>query len=241
MVGYTSWLCFNENLHENQSQEGRRIYISLVVEKWDSEGKMYASSLYIGILGVKVKAKKYLNDVKNIEARNNLLKFIVLLLVIGIFLQSMFSIYTMNKQRTVVIPSHVEKEFSIQGNKASPEYINMMAKYVVELKENFTPATIKDRFAEFLSFIAPQAYGKIKVSLLTDIDKYIQYSASSWFTTQDVRIKGDRVYITGVKKSFIQNKQAESRQVRFMITYKINSGKFEVVKYEEVDASKPIK
>ncbi len=181
-----------------------------------------------------MKMQKFLSDFKNTKASNNFLRFLILVLVMVIAVEGAVMLNLMDKQRVIVVPINVDRKFSITGDSASPEYVEMMVRQIVYLKENFTPETVKENFKAFLSLISPRYYNQVEEKLMNTANELIKYQISQVFFPKEVFVKGNTATVTGIKKIYAGEHLAEQKPVKISIRFKINQGKFEVLKYEEM-------
>ena len=181
-----------------------------------------------------MKMQKFMSDFKNTKASNNFLRFLILVLVMVIAVEGAVMLNLMDKQRVIVVPINVDRKFSITGDSASPEYVEMMVRQIVYLKENFTPETVKENFKAFLSLISPRYYNQVEEKLMNTANELIKYQISQVFFPKEVFVKGNTATVTGIKKIYAGEHLAEQKPVKIKISFKINQGKFEVLKYEEV-------
>jgi len=181
-----------------------------------------------------VKAKKFLSEFKNTKATNNFLRFLIVALITTIVAEGIIMLNLMDKQRVIVVPINVDRKFSVTGNTASPEYVEMMIRQIIYLKENFTPETVRENFKAFLSLIAPQYYRQVEKKLMDAANELIKYQISQVFFIKEVFVKGNTATVTGIKKIYAGDHLAEQKPVKIKISFKINQGKFEVLKYEEM-------
>jgi type IV conjugative transfer system protein TraE len=178
--------------------------------------------------------QKFMSDFKNTKASNNFLRFLILVLVMVIAVEGAVMLNLMDKQRVIVVPINVDRKFSITGDSASPEYVEMMVRQIVYLKENFTPETVKENFKAFLSLISPRYYNQVEEKLMNTANELIKYQISQVFFPKEVFVKGNTATVTGIKKIYAGEHLAEQKPVKISIRFKINQGKFEVLKYEEM-------
>ena len=181
-----------------------------------------------------MKMQKFMSDFKNTKASNNFLRFLIVALITIIVAEGIIMLNLMDKQRVIVVPINVDRKFSITGDTASPEYVEMMIRQTIYLKENFTPETVRENFKAFLSLIAPQYYRQVEKKLMNTANELIKYQISQVFFPKEVFVKGNTATVTGIKKIYAGEHLAEQKPVKIKISFKINQGKFEVLKYEEV-------
>lgn len=180
-----------------------------------------------------MKSKKFIEDWKNLEKDKRLFVFITVILCITILVQGILLIYSVSSERTVIVPSYIDRKFYIEGSKASPEYIEMMSKYSVDLLNAYTPETIEERVREFMRFISPEHYKTISTELLAFAEEQKTYRISQFFIVQRITLKDNVVTIRGQYRRYSQDKQTAAGPIEIKITFKINDGRFEIAKYDK--------
>jgi len=176
--------------------------------------------------------KKYLNEYRNTIYQNNVLKLTLSSLILVIFIEGFFIIKALNTQRTIVIPS-VKGKYVVLDKSANTEYLTRMAYFLTNLVENFTPQTIKANYDRFLDYVAPEVYGSMQTTLLTNSQNYIATNTSSYFIPKTIKIFKNRIEITGNRKFIIGDKVVSANTIKITIGYAIKHGLFEVMSYEE--------
>jgi len=179
--------------------------------------------------------KKYLSNYTNTLSENRFLKVVIFGLMTTVMVEGAMLIFLAKQVRVVVVPNFIDKQFSIQGNRASYEYISLMAGYAVRLLNDYTPSTVRQRRQEFLRFVAPEYYHDIEAKLLAEADELIRYDTSCFFVEQETRVKRDRVVVIGIRKKFIGKEPIPQAQIVCVVFYKIRDGRFRILKYEEMD------
>lgn len=182
-----------------------------------------------------MKIKKFMESWSNREMENRLLKFVIIVLVTGVLVEGGLMIYLYASQRTVIVPAFVDRKFYVEGDKASPEYVELMSRYAIELVGNFTPDTIDERTAEFLRFINPAHYSAMSTEMKAFASEMKTYSISQFFVPQKIIMKGNNVTINGFVRQYAQDKQIFAGSVEYRMDFQINQGRFEIVKYEKFE------
>jgi conjugal transfer pilus assembly protein TraE len=182
-----------------------------------------------------MKIKKFMEQWENREMENRLLKFVIVVLAAAIVIEGGLMIHLYTSERTVIVPSFVDKRFYVEGDKASTEYIELMARYAIELVGNFTPDTIDERTSEFLRFINPRYYNTMATQMKAFSKEMKDYSISQFFIPQKIIMKGNSVTIVGFMRQFAQDKQFQASSAEYRMEYQINQGRFEIVKYEKFE------
>ncbi|MHB8879989.1 MAG: TraE/TraK family type IV conjugative transfer system protein [Thermodesulfovibrionales bacterium] len=178
---------------------------------------------------------KYFESMANKNDENNLLRFVVVILTIGLLLEGLLMVYMRKNERTVIVPSYLDRKFYVEGNKASTEYIEMMAKYSVELITNFTPDTVKERVNEFMRFISPTVYKDVSTSLLVMVDEATTYKISQYFIPQRMVMQDNSIQIIGLLRKYTQDKELLVAKAEYRMKFYIEQGRFVIASYEKIE------
>jgi type IV conjugative transfer system protein TraE len=177
-------------------------------------------------------SKLYLNEYRNTIRANNILKFTLFTLLLVILIEGFFIVYTMNTQRTVIVPS-VTGKYVISNSSANPEYVQQMSMYLINLMEDFSPNTVKNQYAEFLNYVSPDVFGKIQSDIMANAENYIATDTSSFFVPKSFKMSSTQAIVTGDKRQIVGNQVVSSQSIVITINYQITQGKFEVTSYVE--------
>ena len=179
--------------------------------------------------------RKFFETMANKNDENNLLRFVVVILTIGLLLEGLLMVYMRKNERTVIVPSYLDRKFYVEGNKASAEYIEMMAKYSVELITNFTPETVKERVNEFMRFVSPTVYKDVSTSLLVMVDDAATYKISQYFIPQRMVMQDNNIQIMGLLRKYTQDKELLAAKAEYRMKFYIEQGRFVITNYEKVE------
>lgn len=166
---------------------------------------------------------------------NSLLKVLLTIMMIAFLAETLFVLYASNRVRTLVVPSHIDRKFFIEGDNASPEYVEMMSKYAVELVSSYTPETVEGRTQEFLRFINPEYYSQVSTQMLAMATEAKKYSISQFYVFDRYSLKGNEIAISGILRKYVQDKPVDQKRTDFKMTFKIANGRFEVITYEKIE------
>lgn len=183
--------------------------------------------------------KKFIEQYANRESENKLLKGVILILVFGIIVEGLIVIYLGLSHRTIIVPSHIDRKFYVEGDNASKEYLEMMARYSVELISNYTPETALERFQEFLRFINSSHYNKISPQLLAEAEEIKKYSISQYYIPNTLILERNAIKVVGIMRQYSQDKQILQSAVEYKLKFQINKGRFEIINYEKIEQKKP--
>lgn len=173
-------------------------------------------------------AKKFLEKWANVSQGYQLCRFIVFVLSVLVAFLLVVILQESRKEKLILLPPAVYKEVYITENDASPEYIKQMADYVVYLATNYTPQTVDARLAEFLKYVEPGSYQKLKrqVKQIASDVKFYGRTQAFYPTKFKIDKTHHKVYVTGrIVKSYL-GKTIEDRTVTFVLDYTIRDGQF---------------
>lgn len=179
--------------------------------------------------------KKFVEEWKNLEHKSKLQIMVIIVLSATIVLMAGVNVYMANTQRTIIVPSYIDKQFHVEGSKASPEYYEMMSRYAIELISNYTPETIETRVSEFRRFMSPSVYNSVAPALQKLVSDAKQYGISQYFIPQTLDLKNDTIMTSGLLRQFSGDKQISGGRTTFKLTFQINSGRFEILTYEKLE------
>lgn len=182
-----------------------------------------------------MKVTRFIEQYKNKESEHKLLKSVIFMLTLALICESIAVIYIGFSQRTIIVPSYIDRKFYVEGDKASNEYIEMMARYSVELISNYTPETVEERFQEFLRFLSAAHYNMISHQLLGSAAEIKRYAISQYYIPQSIVLQKDTITMIGWIRQFSQDKQILYGRVEYKIKYRINNGRFEITSYEKIE------
>lgn len=183
-----------------------------------------------------MKREKFLFHVDNLKGENLRLYFLTVALGVSLVIESVVVVYVAGSQRTVITPPYIDRQFYVTGRDASPEYVQMMSKYAIELVTNYTPETAKPRIDEFMRFIAPSYYNAVYPELSVLAKEAKENAISQHFIPQRVVLQGSKVTAKGLLTRYVQDKQTHSAQAEYTLTFSIANGRFEIERYEKIEA-----
>jgi conjugal transfer pilus assembly protein TraE len=185
-----------------------------------------------------MKAGTFLFKVDNLKGENVRLYLLVVALAAALIVESVVVVYSASSQRTVITPPYIDRQFYVAGDSASPEYIQMMSRYAIELVTNYTPDTAKPRIDEFMRFIAPSQYNAVYPELAVIAKEAKDNTISQYFIPQRIVLQGNRVTAKGMLTRYVQDKQTYSAQAEYSLVFGINSGRFEIESYQKVESQR---
>lgn len=180
----------------------------------------------------------FLQKSSNIFAENRLLKFVVVALGIAVVINTAGLFMALNSQRVILVPPVVNSKISISGDKASDEYLKEFARYILNLALTYNPVNARSQFSELLAVYDPAEFQASRKELYELADKIENTKASSAFYIQSIinDTEKRRLEVTGTKKTYMVDQKAEDTLKVYLIEYRIDNGKFILVRLYEKPA-----
>jgi len=180
----------------------------------------------------------FLQKSSNIFAENRLLKFVVVALGIAVVINTAGLFMALNSQRVILVPPVVNSKISVSGDKASDEYLKEFARYILNLALTYNPVNARSQFSELLAVYDPAEFQASRKELYELADKIENTKASSAFYIQSIinDTEKRRLEVTGTKKTYMVDQKAEDAQKVYLIEYRIENGKFILVRLYEKPA-----
>ncbi len=139
------------------------------------------------------------------------------------------------REKTIITPPVVNKAFWVRGEEFSPEYLEQMAVFFAGLALTYNPDNVHHQAALFLRYADPTAYGALAARLEGDAEKIKRSRMSSAFYPQEVRIRDQKVALTGQLVTLVGGKITSERQATFLIGFARRNGQLFVKTFVEVD------
>lgn len=180
----------------------------------------------------------FLQISSNIFAENRLLKFVVVVLGIAVVINTAGLFMALNSQRVILVPPVVNSKISVSGDKASDEYLKEFARYILSLALTYNPVNARSQFSELLAVYDPAEFQTSRKELYELADKIENTKASSAFYIQSIinDTEKRRLEVTGTKKTYMVDQKAEDTLKVYLIEYRIENGKFILVRLYEKPA-----
>lgn len=180
----------------------------------------------------------FLNKYSDLVLRHGALKVAVIALsVVCVYQQKHISDIS-SSQFTVITPATVTREMKISSSKADSAYMIEMSRMLVDLYASVSAGNVDKKFSELLKLAAPDTFPKLRERLKQRSDLIKRYSSISYYAdlndTPDIKFTSNELTINGVLRKVVGNDIERATPVTFLIKYRINFGKFELIDIIEV-------
>ena len=156
--------------------------------------------------------------------RNTLLGLTASLLVLLVILSSCL---LFRRERVIVLPPEVKREFWVEGNRFSPEYLEEMAVYFLHLALDVNQTTLPYNIEMLSRYSDTETGNYLRNKYENDIKKLKQNDASTTFEAKEVTVYPDKnvVRVAGRLNRFIGSKCIGDKQETYEVIFKTYRGR----------------
>ncbi|MDA8089220.1 MAG: type IV conjugative transfer system protein TraE [Nitrospiraceae bacterium] len=186
--------------------------------------------------------KIYMQRLSNVMAENRLLKFVVAVIGLAVIANCFFTFNMAKHERTILVPAGLNSRVEVTDGQASDGYLDLMARYVLGLALDYTPATARQQFGELLTLYAPEAFPGARKTFYSLADTVETAGVSSAFFIGSIKV--DRttggIEATGVSRQFAQDGSplGPDKETTYELSYRISAGRFQLTGFGEKGGSK---
>lgn len=172
----------------------------------------------------------YLQKAGNLFLENRLLKFVVMILAVAVVFNSLLVLRAVKYQRVILIPPTMTGNIEFLEGKPTDPYIRDMARRIVSLSASYSPATARGQFDELLAWYAPESYPKASATWYALAGRIEEAKVSTAFYLEHIKLTpDDNIEISGISHQFSSDMPIEKKQETFVISYRIQDGRFYIV------------
>ena len=167
--------------------------------------------------------------------RNKLLILSSVLLVV-LILETICLLF--KQEKIIILPPELKREFWVEGNKFSPEYLEEQAVYMIHLALDVNQVSYPYNMEILMRYADMETCNYLREEFEKNHKKLKQNDASTRFDVKDVTVYPERnkVYIQGTMHNFIGSKVIKTKQETYMVEFKVFKGRLffkELKKIEE--------
>lgn len=185
--------------------------------------------------------EKWIRDWKTALAENFFLRSLCLLLALSLIFNATFF---KKKERIIIVPPEIDKEFWVEQNRASTEYLEQMGVFFAILGGNMSPSNAAYNVKFLSNYIPPDIYGDVKNELSSQAH-YISKNniTQAFFPSAAKVIEGEnRVLVEGSVIRNIGTTRISNEKMVFNIKFRVKNFRLQVeeffVDYPERDRRK---
>lgn len=146
------------------------------------------------------------------------------------------------RERVVLVPPSVHKTFWVETDRVSPEYLEQMAYFLLQLTLNVTPHSVAHQSQLLLRYADPAAWGELRTTLATAAERIRRDGASTVFSARDIVVdaQGLRVGVRGVLTTFISDRRVAEVAKGYAVELGYAQGRLTLKALRETQANDPL-
>ena len=155
----------------------------------------------------------------------------------GLSLLLGFSVFCLvGKERVVVVPPIINRDFWVATDTVSDSYLEQMAEFFAGLLLNVTPNSFTTRSEHFLQQVAPNAYPALKTQLVEQKLELERRAMSTTFHPSSFKVDRGKllVELKGELKILVGNASIQSQTKTYHIQFVQHHGRLYIQQFSEV-------
>jgi conjugal transfer pilus assembly protein TraE len=136
----------------------------------------------------------------------------------------------------------VHKTFWVEEQRVSPEYLEQMAYFLMQLTLNVTPQSVDHQSRLLLRYAAPAAYGELRTALLSAAERLKRDGAATVFSARDLAVdeRALRVGIRGQLTTFISDRRVSEVAKGYAVEFQYSAGQIFLKAFRETSPNDPL-
>lgn len=183
----------------------------------------------------------YMQKSSNLFAENRLLKICLIIIVLVTFYNTVMISKALRYTRTIVLPANMDRKIEFIEGKPTEEYVKQLGRNLSNLGLTFSPANVRSQFGDMLKYYAPAAYPEAYKMWYTLASRVEEAKVSQVFYLRGIKLNANtqEIELTGEKKQYTDEKMVKGEAfAKYIITYQITDGKFELLTFLDKSQSK---
>lgn len=175
---------------------------------------------------------------KNVEKlqyhRNILAAFSFIVLLSNLTLTA---IVASKRERIVVLPPSVDREFWVEGNAFSPAYIEQFGLFLAQLVLNKSPASVELQNRILLRHVAPNQYPLLKRVLQEEQEEILQNDLTHLFFPTRVNLEHDTqsLVLEGERVSYLSNEPILQEMQKYILHFTFQNGLMQFKELKKIE------
>ena len=177
---------------------------------------------------------------KELEFRTGVKKLVFVLLGASIFSNALLGIMAIankNTHRETLTPPTIQKSFWVDGENVSPEYLEQMGKFLLDLAVNNTPLNCETNRSALLKYTGSGSYGAISAQTAANCKIIEKSRLSNFFSASNIAIKaGEKAIVfNGSMTRWLNDKRMPDRAGAYRIKLGYSGGRIYLSEIVEID------
>lgn len=145
------------------------------------------------------------------------------------------------QERIIVLPAETTKSFWLDNKTVSPDYLEQMSIFALQLALNNSPETFDYNVKKLLSYVAPEDRGETELQLVGQGRRLKASNASVHFMPESVEVRPAKLQaaVTGSIRQFIGNSKTSSMRKCWTVQFSYLGSRLWINTIRESDCRKP--
>ena len=171
--------------------------------------------------------------------------FLVVLLLVAMITNLILAVFVIRMtghERIVVVPPVVHKTFWVEADRVSPEYLEQMGYFLMQLTLNVTPQSVDHQSKVLLTYAAPAAFGELRSALAATAERLKRDGAATVFSAQDITVdeRTLKVGVRGQLTTYISDRRVSEVAKGYAIEFQYSAGRIYLKTFRETNANDPL-
>ena len=171
--------------------------------------------------------------------------YLAALLVGSIFANAMLTLLVTriaDRERVVLVPPTIQKTFWVDAERASAEYLEQMAYFLLQLTLNVTPQNVDHQAHVLMQYAAPASFGELRAAMLSTAERLKRDGASTVFSARDLIVDEaqQRVGVRGQLTTYISDRRVSEVSKAYAIELQYAGGRIFLKAFRETTANDPL-
>ena len=171
--------------------------------------------------------------------------FLVVLLAGSIGANAVLALVTVRlagHERIVLVPPAIHKSFWVEAERVSPEYLEQMGYFLMQLTLNVTPRSVDHQARVLLQYAAPEAFGELRAALAASAERLKRDGAATVFSAQDLTVdaRALKVGVRGQLTTYISDRRVAELAKGYAIEFEVSAGRLLLKAFRETHPNDPL-
>lgn len=155
---------------------------------------------------------------------------------------AVFVIRMAGHERIVLVPPVVHKTFWVETERVSPEYLEQMGYFLMQLTLNVTPQSVDHQSKVLLSYAAPSAFGELRTALAATAERLKRDGATTVFSAQDITVdeRAMKVGVRGQLTTYVSDRRVSEAAKGYAIEFHYSAGRIYLKAFRETHPNDPL-
>jgi conjugal transfer pilus assembly protein TraE len=180
-----------------------------------------------------VEKVKYQSQLADMVEKRKIWRYLTIGMAISNLLLAFHLFRLEVKEKTIIIPADLSKEFWVDGDNVSPAYLEEMANMYANWLKSFNPKNVDSQFDKILKYSDPLVYSDMKSWLAVEAERVKDMDITSSIFPLSIRISGFTVDIQAQIISMLGGKVVNDDVHYLRMILKYRNGKLFISGFSE--------